>query len=112
MDAEQMASQLVEEFSYSISGAQRAAQKLLTLSSPVAEAFMTWWRSREVPEIEVEGYTVASLMQRQGMNPIAAFLTLDWLFREPERARASLRRGHDRVALPRGRPRPRVAQRA
>ncbi len=34
-------------------------------------------------------------MELHKMNPIAAFLTLDWLIREPEQAIESLKHGYD-----------------
>ncbi len=34
------------------------------------------------------------------MKPPAALLTLDWLLREPDKAVASLRKGHDWVRVP------------
>lgn len=32
------------------------------------------------------------------MNEVAGFLTLDWLLREPEKAIASLKKGHDTIS--------------
>ena len=41
--------------------------------------------------------TIQRLIEQHNMKPIAAFLTLDWLSREPEAAIASLKCGYDRV---------------
>lgn len=49
-----------------------------------------------VDDIEIEGYSVAKLKE-QGLNELAAFGTLDWLKREPEKAKKSLEKGHDFV---------------
>jgi len=46
---------------------------------------------------EVEGYTVEMLMKEHSMNEIAAFLTLDWIIREPQKALKSLQKGHERI---------------
>lgn len=46
---------------------------------------------------EVQGYTPQKLINEHGMSPIAAIFTLDWLIREPDRARLSLERGHDSI---------------
>ncbi len=88
---------LVAEHGDPEAGAQLVAAKLAALPSPVHAAFENWWTIGEVPELVVEGYTVRRLAAEHGMNPIAAFLTLGWLTREPQAARASLAKGHDHV---------------
>jgi hypothetical protein len=47
--------------------------------------------------LDVHGLTVDTLQRQHGMTPIAAFLTLDWLSRDPEAALASLHKGHDHL---------------
>jgi len=49
------------------------------------------------PSIELEGYSIERLKKEFGMNPIGAFLTLDWLKKEPEEAKKSLERGYDEI---------------
>jgi hypothetical protein len=63
----------------------------------VKDAFTTWWQDGTLPFLEVEDYSVSTLIEEHDMNPIAAFLTLDWLAREPHLAKKSLRKGHDYV---------------
>jgi hypothetical protein len=90
---------LREEFGYPASGARLIAGKLGALSPPIRAAFVEWWRTGTMEgDLIVEGYTQQRLAEEHGMNPIAAFLTLDWLTREPVDALASLARGHDRIA--------------
>lgn len=97
-DAADLTSRLISEFGYPKTGAQRVAGKLVVCNPTVKAAFWHWWQTGTLDAaLEVEGYTLAQLMNEHGMKPIAAFLTLDWLAREPEAARASLARGHDRV---------------
>lgn len=50
-------------------------------------------------EITLLGYSVEKLNKDAGMNEIAAYLTLDWIVREPDKAVSSLRRGHDVVKV-------------
>jgi hypothetical protein len=88
---------LTREFGYSESGARIVAEKLIACSPQIKSAIAVWWNTGDLTDLEIEGFTVQRLMEQHGMKPIAAFLTLDWLVREPERARASLARGHDRV---------------
>ncbi|PLS68089.1 MAG: hypothetical protein CV045_09900 [Cyanobacteria bacterium M5B4] len=88
---------LMSELGYSYQGAQLVVVKLRQSAPEIQAAFRVWWESGHIPELEVETYSVARLMQHHSMNPIAALLTLDWLIREPAKALASLQRGHDQV---------------
>ena len=58
------------------------------------EKFLT---SGVLEDLTVEAYSVTRLKKEHGMNELAAFLTLDWLKREPEDAKASLAKGSDWV---------------
>lgn len=80
------------ESDYSASGAQLMARRLSSLSGQVAGVFGEWWQGGEVPELAIEGYTVSRLMEEQGHSVYAAFVTLDWLEREPQEALAVLER--------------------
>jgi hypothetical protein len=97
MNQEELLPRLISEFHYPPKGAQLVAEKLSVSKPEIQSAFLYFWNTGELPLIEVEGYTVKQLETEHGMKPIAALLTLDWLLREPEKAKASLKRGHDRV---------------
>jgi len=88
-------SRLADEFGYPAEGAHLVADKLAACAGEVQASFHKWWTTGHLDVLEVEQYTVQRLMNEHGMNPVAAFLTLDWLIREPEKARTSLARGHD-----------------
>ncbi len=94
---EELLIRLTEEFKYPKPSVELVADKILNLQPSLQTEFQQWWRTGDVPTIEIEGYTTAELMSKHGMNPIAALLTLDWLIREPEKAKASLKRGHDQI---------------
>jgi len=95
--ASELLPRLVGEYGYSARGADLVANKLVMAAPEVQEAFLHWWATCEFPEIQIEGHSLESLVAQHSMNPIAAFLTLDWLLRAPAEAKASLARGHDRV---------------
>lgn len=88
---------LESEFGYPRKGAELVANKLDHLSPQIARLLEQWWITREIPALELEGYTVERLMREHSMNPIAAFLTMDWILREPTAATTSLHRGKDEV---------------
>ena len=88
---------LMKEFGYPENGARLVADDLVGCSDAIWDIFWDWWQGGELRPYSVEGYSASDLMSERGMNPIAALLSLDWLIREPEQAKESLRKGHDRV---------------
>jgi hypothetical protein len=92
-----LVSRLIGEFGYSSHAADITARELMAADPRIQEAFSHWWKTGEIVEFETEGYNVQRLADEHGMNPVAAYLTLDWLVKEPEAALASLKRGHDWV---------------
>ena len=99
MDAKTLIPRLTSEFGYPPQGAQLVATKIAAFTPDIRESFATWWTTGNLPETEVAGYTLTKLMNEHSMKPIAAFLTLDWLAREPDKALSSLKKGHDLLSL-------------
>lgn len=96
-EKEEIALRLQNEFGYGRPGSTKVAEIIATLHEQIAESFAIWWESGLVPEIEVEGYSVTRLQTEHNMNPIAAFLTLNSLLRNPDKILPSLRKGHDQI---------------
>jgi len=69
--------------------------KIEGLSSELRAVLEGWLQSGSLTEIVIEGYSMTDLMQRKGLEPVAAILTLDWLRREPDAARQAIENGHD-----------------
>lgn len=90
---------LQSEYGYPVTGARLIAEKLVACEPSIKIVFLKWWRTGEFTPLEFEGYTWEYLMEKQSMSPIAALLTLDWLLREPDKAKKSLHKGHDEVRL-------------
>jgi hypothetical protein len=59
----------------------------------IRDAFDRYLLSEEKPELTIEGYSFDDLVNKRGVNPIAAFLTLNWLIKSPEQVRISLSKG-------------------
>ena len=72
---------------------ESTADKIEQLTPALAKAFEDWANDGIMPEIEINGYSCQKLTEDYNMRPIAVFLALDWLIREPEKAAAALRRG-------------------
>ena len=86
---------LVNDYDYDEKGVQYAIDKIKALTPEIYTAFEVWFNTGTVQEIEVEGYTVASLRKKNPrMNIIAAYLNLDFLKREPEKAKIAINKLH------------------
>jgi hypothetical protein len=92
---DQLLSRLMTEWRYGEEEAQSVAAELEHCAPEVLAAFHIWWETGTLGIFEVQGYTVAHLMEEYQMNPIAAFLTLDWLWKEPDVALGALAEGYD-----------------
>jgi HD-like signal output (HDOD) protein len=98
IDATTIASRLVNEFGFSAQSAELTAGDLLSCSQVVLDAFVRWWRTGELGNLEVEGISAAKLTSEHGLTPVGAFLMLNWLLADPARAKAVLSRGFDTFA--------------
>lgn len=70
------------------------SQKLSQLSGQIREAASSWLDSGREPVVSSHGYSTKSLMERfKGMKYPAALLTIDWLERDPEKAKIAIEKG-------------------
>jgi hypothetical protein len=97
--AKEISQRLVNEFGYSRRGSEVAAAELAAAHEKIQTAFLRWWQTGEITKMEVEGYTAQRLIQERHMKPVAAFLTLDWLLKEPAAALKALARPYDVVVF-------------
>lgn len=72
---------------------EQTASKIENFDAEIKEAFELWLSDGTVPKITLEGYTFKDLVHQYGMKPIGAFITMDWLKKEPEKATKALERG-------------------
>ena len=72
---------------------EKTADKIESFSPVVAKAFCSWCERKEQNNLVVEGISFNDLVSKWGMNPVGAFITLDWLILEPEKAKKALNRG-------------------
>lgn len=74
--------------------AERLEAKLKIISAELKPILDAWLDSgEEKNDIVFHGYSVNSLMKKNGMKFTGALLTLDWLIREPEKAAAVIEQG-------------------
>ena len=72
---------------------EKTADKIEAFNPDMATGFSEFCIQGTIPEIEVEGYNYKSLVEEYGMKPVGAFITLDWLVREPDNAKNALIKG-------------------
>jgi len=71
---------------------ENTIKKIENMNPEIKEALFCWIDKKECSDLIIAGYSFSNLVERKGMKPIGAFLTLDWLTREPEKAKAALKR--------------------
>ena len=67
--------------------------KIVNFQPEIAGAFEEWMTSGASPTIAIEGFDFNYLVKEMKMKAIGAFITLDWLLREPEQAKRALQQG-------------------
>jgi hypothetical protein len=82
---------LINDFDCKAAQVDGVVDKINRMAPDIYAAFESWFNTGTVKEIKVEGYTVASLIaHKKNLNIVGAYLTLDWLRREPQRAKLAL----------------------
>lgn len=72
---------------------EKTVEKIEHFQPKIRELFNNWVSSGVEPNIEIQGYSFSQLRRDYGMKAIGAFITLDWLIRDPGSATRSLKRG-------------------
>lgn len=72
---------------------EQTADKVERMDGCIKAAFEEWVDSNVIPTIEIEGWNYSQLVEKFKMRPVAAFLALDWLTRDPKKASKALKRG-------------------
>jgi hypothetical protein len=88
--------------SKSLEGSRELSQDIIRINPVFRTAFKHWWETGNLQDVgEYSGYTLNDLVTgikgTGKLNPIGAFLTLDWLSREPEKASAAIKQGYDTI---------------
>ena len=67
--------------------------KITRFHESIAKAFISWLNYHVTPDIMIEGYSYDVLTNQMNMKPVGTFITLDWLIRDPKKAKQALKRG-------------------
>jgi hypothetical protein len=90
MSNEQLREILVEKYDYRNSQVDGVIEKINAFVPAVAAAFNKWLETDEIDDTSIEGYTIHSIIAKRPMKVVGAYLTLDWLSREPEMAKQAI----------------------
>jgi len=91
LDKIELRKRLIDDFDCKEKQVDGVVEKISALAPHITSAFEEWYNTGIVKEIDIEGYNVASLRaKKKNMNIIGAYLTLDWLYREPAIAKRAL----------------------
>lgn len=87
MTAERIIQILIEEKKYDRQQTERLVTKIDALGDEIKEALIKWIESGELSELEYHGYTVERILkEKPTMTVLGAFLSLDWISKDPEKA--------------------------
>jgi len=78
---------------YNTEDADRLSKYLMKIDSRLVSALNEWLNSDRITDIVVEGFSSTSLMQKYHLEYPGVLLTLDWLYREPEKAKSAIEKG-------------------
>jgi len=85
--------EILKEQGYPTFMLEKTADKVENLSQPLKESFSLWVESGIEPSLSIKGYSYSILIEKIKMKPVGAFITLDWIMREPEKAIESINKG-------------------
>lgn len=89
----------LKEMNYPESNIIPMVNELSNLSEKIVPDFLRWLSGETNISLSIEGFSFEELTEDHELNSIAAFLTLDWLDKEPEVAKPVINKGYDYVDL-------------
>lgn len=93
MTAERIIQILIEEKNYDRQQTERLATKIDALGDEIRSALVKWVESGEISSPEYHGYTVERILkEKPNMTVLGAFLSLDWIYKDPEKALKAMKK--------------------
>lgn len=84
---------LLKEESYDENNIAETICDIHGMSGMVKDIFEEYLSTGTISDITIHGYSIQSLKKELGMKTIGAFLTLDWLVKDPDSALLALESG-------------------
>ena len=100
LDREEIKTKIEERLpgKYTDDGIEIVLDTIMQMEPSVRNYVENYLNSGEAQDVEVEGYSLQELMAKRSMNPLAAYMTIDWIIKEPEAAKKSLEKGSDELS--------------
>ena len=87
MQVEKLIQKLITEQNYDPIQTQKLAPKIEALCPDIRESLVQWVNGGSGSSPEYSGYSVDKILKaKPGMTTLAAYLTLDWIRRDPQTA--------------------------
>lgn len=93
MDTNALRNSLRNEFGYPSYKINSVISKIKNMDDEVKVAFEEWYTTRKIVNVTKEGYSIRELIEKHDMKIVGAYLMMDWLFKDPETAKESLKYG-------------------
>ncbi len=88
MDKNNVTKILVEREGYTEKRAILLANECQNISEELRPLFEKWLQNAsDMGDYTTHGYNLLNMMQQRGMHYLAALLDMDWLLKEPEKAK-------------------------
>ena len=81
------------ENGYSEKSAKLVLDDLLHLSAPLNDYLLEWIENETCKDYNIDEFSIHEFQEKRNMKYPAALLTMDWLLKEPIKAKESLKRG-------------------
>lgn len=93
MTAERIIQILIEEKNYDRQQTERLVTKIDALMPELKAHLIKWVESGKISSPEYHGYTVERILkERPNMTVLGAYLSLDWIRKDPEKAIKAMKR--------------------
>lgn len=94
-----IAKKLKDSYGYGEDSAVRVATQILTAQPEIQAQIQRFFNGQKITlDKKVEEFDLNRLMD-QGLNEIAALLTMNWLIVDPQKALPIVRKGYDRISV-------------
>lgn len=87
------------ELKYNEKEVMQAITAVMNMDVQLRTKLMEYIATRRIPDIAAEGISVMDLIERLEMNPVTAFISMDYLITNPEEAKYILTRREEKIEI-------------
>ena len=83
---------LIEKLDYNKRTAVETIRDIRKMTPVIRKAFLVWFTTGKTPEGDLCGINYNNLLTYRNLNPVSAFLAIDWYVKDPKNAEVVLAR--------------------